>query len=521
MENIIEFQGKQFIAVFNANGEPAGFIPFVQMPAPIPNIIPQQPVSNAPIQNSAEETLSELGHATEIVSSDVALVSNEATTTESLISTMIADVVDDVIQVDVEQELIKEVSEDDLLDKEIVFEELQVPDVQPADMMPQNTEEFNDALDSTPSESSSLHDMSSTGSDTFDMLSEDYCEDFPELEAKYQKKGESDPQDAVYVDVCYKPVYKTLKKLQMRKGPGSKFAAIGVVPANATIRVITEGLNLNNHVLVGEWWRLHVTHNGRKIQTPSKQVLKQLKDFSDWKTWAEMFLEDDEIESLLKHVAAANNKVMVAACVDGEDQIGWISKRKKSGVAIKRVFGSGSPVVEVSNLEDMLMKKDSLFGQALTEFVSSQSRDVEPKLSFYHNLMKKASGCAKVAWEGKWRASRERGTEVIILKEGPSKGAVRTGYYKPSNTAYLYFNTISKATSFIKEAKKEFNFDGVEVDFEFDYANLEPVIATNCKKEMKLYQDVKKRTKKREGESKEDFLGRVKLAAGIYSVASV
>jgi len=509
MENIIEFQGKQFIAVYNANGEPTGFIPFIPMPTPV---ILEEPVTNVPTQNSAEET-------------PVDLDNNEPETvsTPNMIPDEVYEVIPVNVEQNVEQETTPEVSEDDLLDKVVTEEEL-VAVIVPSEMEPQNTEEFHGDLDSTPSESSSLHDVSSIGSDTFDMISEDYCEDFPELEkveAKYQKKTGSDPEEAVYVDICYKPVYKTLKKLQMRRGPGSKFAAIGVLPANATVRVITEGLNLNDHVLVAEWWRLHVTHNGRKIQTPSKQVLKQMKDFSDWKAWAKILLEDDEIESLMKHVAAANNKVKVAACVDGEDQIGWISKRKKSGVAIKRVFGNGSPVVEISNLEDMLRKEDSLFGRALSEFKSSQSRNVEPKLSFYHDIMKKASGCAKVEWEGNWKASRERGSEVIILKEGPNKGAVRTGFYKPADTAYLYFNKVSKAASFIKEAKKAFDFEEVQVDFEFDYANLDAVIATNCKKEMKLYQDIKKRSKQREGESKEDFLGRVKLEAGIYSVVSV
>jgi len=507
MENIIEFQGKQFIAVFNANGEPTGFIPFIPMPTPI---IPEEAVTTVPIQNSAEET--------ESADNGVEIVPTVNITTDEVYEDIPVNV-----EQNIEQEIIQEDSEDDLLDKDVTEDEL-VAVILPSEMQPQNTEEFHCDLDLSPSESSSLHDVSSTGSDTFDMVSEDYCEDFPELEkveAKYQKKTGSDPEEAVYVDICYKPVYKTLKKLQMRQGPGSKFAAIGVLPANATVRVITEGLNLNDHVLVEEWWRLHVTHNGRKIQTPSKQVLKQIKDFSDWKAWAKILLEEDEIESFMKHVAAANNKVKVAACIDGEDHIGWISKRKKSGVAIKRVFGNGSPVVEISNLEDMLRKEDSLFGRALSKFESSQSRKVEPKLSFYHDIMKKVSGCAKVEWEGKWKASRQCGSEVIILKEGPNKGAVRTGYYKPADTAYLYFNKVSKATSFIKEAKKAFNFEGVQVGFEFDYANLDAVVATNCKKEMKLYQDIKKRSWQREGESKEDFLGRVKLEAGIYSVVSV
>jgi len=71
--------------------------------------------------------------------------------------------------------------------------------------------------------------------------------------------------------VCYKPTYKTLQKIQVRTGPGSKYDASGVIPANAQVFVIQEGLLSCDMELVVEWMSLHL---------PKKMVCKELVDSS-------------------------------------------------------------------------------------------------------------------------------------------------------------------------------------------------------------------------------------------------
>jgi len=58
--------------------------------------------------------------------------------------------------------------------------------------------------------------------------------------------------------VCYKPTYKTFQKIQVRTGPGSKYDACGVIPANEQVFVIQEGLLSCDLKLVVEWMALHL-----------------------------------------------------------------------------------------------------------------------------------------------------------------------------------------------------------------------------------------------------------------------
>jgi len=58
--------------------------------------------------------------------------------------------------------------------------------------------------------------------------------------------------------VCYKPTYKTLQKVQVRTGPGSKYDACGVIPANEQVFVIQEGLLSCDLKLVVDWMALHL-----------------------------------------------------------------------------------------------------------------------------------------------------------------------------------------------------------------------------------------------------------------------
>jgi len=58
--------------------------------------------------------------------------------------------------------------------------------------------------------------------------------------------------------VCYKPTYKTLQKIQVRTGPGSKYDACGVIPANEQVFVIQEGILSCDLKLVVDWMALHL-----------------------------------------------------------------------------------------------------------------------------------------------------------------------------------------------------------------------------------------------------------------------
>jgi len=384
----------------------------------------------------------------------------------------------------------------------------------PAIMAEQKTAEIDEAVSVAPSEASASDDrVSSTGSDSFDLTSEDYVVDFPEL-AKYKK---TEREQSQFVDVCYKPVYKTLKKLQMRSGPGSKFPANGVVPANTLVRVISEGLDARNHKLIKQWWELHVTHGAAILATPSKRALKSLRDFESWDDWAEEFgFERSEIDSLKRHVGAANNKVKIAVEIEGEEVFGWISRRKKSSPAIKRVFAhGGKPVVQISELRG-LIKRNSLFVDAVRKYESANAGRM-PKLDLYRSILKKVTGCVKVEWEGAWRQSRSRGSELITL----GNGVVRTGYYLPEDTAYVIFSSISKANNFIKNANKKLNDERVQVEFEFNFANLQTVTAIACTAEWTDYCRRLREYKVKDGESVEEFKSRTKRSAGIYTKATL
>merc|ERR1719429_75567 len=75
---------------------------------------------------------------------------------------------------------------------------------------------------------------------------------FRETQSKVQRK-KHDP-----TAVCFKPLYKTLKKVQVRSGPGSKFEATGVIGANEEVIVIQEGLMQCDLKLVEAWMKLHL-----------------------------------------------------------------------------------------------------------------------------------------------------------------------------------------------------------------------------------------------------------------------
>jgi len=71
--------------------------------------------------------------------------------------------------------------------------------------------------------------------------------------------------------VCYRPTYKSLQKIQVRTGPGSKYEACGVIPANEEMFVIQEGLLSCELPLVVDWMTLHLPQ-----QMLRKNILNEL-----------------------------------------------------------------------------------------------------------------------------------------------------------------------------------------------------------------------------------------------------
>jgi hypothetical protein len=192
--------------------------------------------------------------------------------------------------------------------------------------------------------------------------------------------------------VCYKPTYKTLQKIQVRTGPGSKYDASGVIPANAQVFVIQEGLLSCGMELVVEWMSLHLPRDmvREELQRSSAQnfdeyieralILDGLKKYRFNKSeflyelnkgrvekfakrafphMQDEFVQDVRVatramkvaaktetstleafakltytkayqKEFLKAAKAANRKVKVMWIENGVEQCGWISKRKNN-----------------------------------------------------------------------------------------------------------------------------------------------------------------------------------------------
>jgi len=191
--------------------------------------------------------------------------------------------------------------------------------------------------------------------------------------------------------VCYKPTYKTVQRIQVRTGPGSKYDACGIIPANAQVFVIQEGLLSCDLKLVVEWMSLHLPENMicEKLSNSSAQNfdehIERALVVNGLKKWVEHledafiralnegrvakfaklafphkheeFLEDfraatqamkvaaktetgtleafakmtytaDDQKEFLKAAKAANRKVKVMWTENGIEKSGWISKRK-------------------------------------------------------------------------------------------------------------------------------------------------------------------------------------------------
>jgi len=168
---------------------------------------------------------------------------------------------------------------------------------------------------------------------------------FRETQSKVQRKKHNP------TPVCFKPLYKTLKKVQVRSGPGSKFEATGVIGANEEVIVIQEGLMECDLKLVENWMKLHLpkemVQSLRRSDWEGKPI-ETLENFEEYientslgeeegepiETYINETFDEHEANIFRKALAAANRKVKVMYKENGATKYGWISKRKNSGALI-------------------------------------------------------------------------------------------------------------------------------------------------------------------------------------------
>jgi len=231
--------------------------------------------------------------------------------------------------------------------------------------------------------------------------------------------------------VCYKPTYKTVQRIQVRTGPGSKYDACGIIPANAQVFVIQEGLLSCDLKLVVEWMSLHLPENMicEKLSNSNAQnfdehieralVVNSLKKWVEHledatqamkvaatqamkvatktetgtlEAFAKMTYTADDQKEFLKAAKAANRKVKVMWTENGIEKCGWISKRKnkksaeiadgrKTKPLITRVMGAtAAPKVEVfnvkSNIPSFVQRLDCSFSKDAWHYKENAKRKV-------------------------------------------------------------------------------------------------------------------------------------------------
>jgi len=343
---------------------------------------------------------------------------------------------------------------------------------------------------------------------------------FQETPSKVQRKKHKKTQ------VCFKPLYKTLKKVQVRSGPGSKFEATGVIGANEEVVVIQEGLLECDLELVENWMQLHL---------PQEMVQSFRRDYATFEDYIELledderdpmetyinetFFDEDEQNIFRKALTAANRKVKVMYKQNGITKYGWVSKRKNSGALIRRLYGKSTPTIVVSNIETLptdlqmaqLEELEEIWGSSIlveaikfidsnmknttVKFTNNSGKKIErvekhnckPKMSFYENLAKSAiSGIIgtkkprfNIEWDAKFQSDRFGGLEKqTIMVDGKSR--MRTGYFVPDNEFIVTFQRLSDAVTFYNTDMDKTCLTGADVEWDQTYANLQPVDAKEC-----------------------------------------
>jgi len=350
---------------------------------------------------------------------------------------------------------------------------------------------------------------------------------FRETQSKVQRK-KHDP-----TAVCFKPLYKTLKKVQVRSGPGSKFEATGVIGANEEVIVIQEGLMQCDLKLVAEWMKLHLpkemAQSFRRSKAPTfenyidREILSEEElSQDDWdycetiETYINQMFDEDEGKIFRKALAAANRKVRVMYKENGTTKYGWISKRKNSGALITRVWGKSTPSIVVSGVETQpndtdFARPEDCVGTMLIDtmnFMNSNKKNTtvkftnqngkkserveshfaKPTMSFYQNLAKSEIstliGTKKprfnIEWESKFRSDRFRGLEKQTVKCPDGKSRMRTGYFIPEEEFTVTFQRLSDAVTFHNACLQNTRFEHANVEWNQAFANLQPVDAIDC-----------------------------------------
>lgn len=351
---------------------------------------------------------------------------------------------------------------------------------------------------------------------------------FQQTPSKVQRKKHNKNK----TQVCFKPLYKTLKKVQVRSGPGSKFEATGVIGANEEVVVIQEGLLECDLGLVENWMQLHLPQEmvqtfPRRYRSGKEQyeyatfedhidkTIVEVKDTPMETYISETFFDEDEQNVFRKAFTAANRKVKVMYKENGITKYGWISKRKNSGALIRRLYGKSTPKIVVSNVQSLPtdyhyslegLEEGSILVEAMkfidsnmknttvkvTNFNGKKIESVEkhnckPKMSFYENLAKSAiSGIIgtkkarfNIEWDAQFRSDRFRGLEKqTMMVDGKSR--MRTGYFVPDDEFIVTFQRLSDAVTFYNSEIDNTCLTGADVEWDQTYANLQPVDAKVC-----------------------------------------
>jgi len=325
------------------------------------------------------------------------------------------------------------------------------------------------------------------------------------------------------VPVCYKPTYKTVQKVQVRTGPGSKYDASGVIPANTQVFVIQEGLLSCDMKLVVEWMSLHLPKNMvcKELLESSAQNFDEYiamkvavkTESSTLEAFAKLAYTKAYRKEFLKAAKAANRKVKVMWTENGVEQCGWISKRKnnksvggkKTKPLITRVMGATStPKVEVFNIKAdiprFLQRLDCTFAKDAWYYKENANRKVPsryfkgendtvhcfPPMSFYTKLAKSeiaeiiGSKRFHISWQGDFKLDRYRGLEKKRVVCNDGKTRLKNGYYVPNNYMTITFQRYSDANAFLNADFDETRFSGAVAEACGIYANLHPVPATMC-----------------------------------------
>jgi len=377
---------------------------------------------------------------------------------------------------------------------------------------------------------------------------------FRETQSKVQRKKHNPTA------VCFKPLYKTLKKVQVRSGPGSKFEATGVIGANEEVIVIQEGLMQCDLKLVEAWMKLHLpkemAQSFRRSKAPTfekhieREFISEEELESDTWTYCEPIetyinqtFDEDEEKIFRKALAAANRKVRVMYKENGTTKYGWISKRKNSGALITRVWGKSTPSIVVSGVEtqpndtdfarpeycagtmliDTMNFMNSNMKNTTVKFTNQNGKKSErvethrakPTMSFYQKLAKSEIstliGTKKprfnIEWDSKFRSDRFRGLEKqTVMVNGKSR--MRTGYFIPEEEFTVTFQRLSDAVTFYNACLRNTRFERANVEWNQAFANLQTVDAKACPE----YHEFKFETK---GKTNRNFIENKEFQYGI------